>query len=97
MHSAPSKLARGLGGFAMAGRQLGGHGRHRFASRAPDGVSTVAIWHEKAGLTQRALAKSAEVSVTYLSEIEAGKKPGSAETLRTSTETLRVPMEVLVG
>ena len=65
--------------------------------RMIDGASPVTIWREKAGLTQRALAKSAEVSVTNLSEIEAGKKPGSAETLRKLAEALRVPMEVLVG
>ncbi len=61
-----------------------------------DDVSPVIIWRERAGLTQSALAKAADVSQSYLAEIEGGKKPGSAVALRAIAQVLRVPMEHLM-
>lgn len=59
------------------------------------GESPVRIWREHRGLTATALAQAAGVSVSYLSEIEAGRKPGSVAALRALGSTLRVPMEAL--
>ena len=61
-----------------------------------DGQSALATWRNRAGLTQRALATAAEISPSYLAEIEAGKKPGSAAAIRAVARVLNVPMEMLV-
>lgn len=62
-----------------------------------DDVAPLTIWRERAGLSQRALGVAAEVSPSYLAEIESGKKPGSASALSRIAKALRVPMEFLVG
>ena len=36
-------------------------------------VSPITIWRERAGMTQRGLARAAGVSSSYLAEIESGK------------------------
>ena len=59
--------------------------------------SPVKVWREKRGLSQRELAEKAEVSASYLAEIETGKKPGSAEALRKLSRVLTIPMENLVS
>ena len=61
-----------------------------------DGQSALATWRNRAGLTQRALATAAAISPSYLAEIEAGKKPGSAAAIRAVARVLNVPMEMLV-
>ena len=48
-------------------------------------------------MTQRQLAAAALTSPSYLAEIEAGKKPGSASALARIARVLQVPMEHLVG
>lgn len=60
------------------------------------GESPVRLWRGKRNLTQQALAAAADVSVSYLAEIEASKKPGSAVALRRIAVALDVPMENLV-
>jgi transcriptional regulator with XRE-family HTH domain len=67
------------------------------ARRLLDGESAVRVWREKRGMTQRALAEAARVAVSYLAEIESGKKPGSADALRRLAAVLEVPMEDLAG
>ena len=67
------------------------------AARLLDGESPVKIWREKRGLSQSALATQASVSQSYLSEVEAGKKPGSADALLRLARMLDVPMEHLVS
>ena len=59
------------------------------------GESPIRIWREHRGLTLTALAEMASVSVSYLSEIEGGRKPGSAAARRALAGALRVPMEDL--
>ena len=59
------------------------------------GESRIRIWREHRGLTLTALAETAGVSVSYLSEIECGRKPGSAAALRAVAGALRVPMDDL--
>ena len=65
--------------------------------RILDDESPVRVWREKRGLTQRALAEQAEISPSYLAEIETGRKPGSADALRRLARVLGVPMENLVS
>lgn len=60
-----------------------------------DGSSPVRVWRKKRGMTQRSLAAAAEVSASYLAEIETGKKPGSVDAVRRLARTLGVPMEWL--
>ncbi|MBC9209524.1 helix-turn-helix transcriptional regulator, partial [Roseomonas aerophila] len=43
-----------------------------------EGVSPIRVWRKRRGLTARALSEIAGISPVYLSEIETGKKPGSA-------------------
>jgi hypothetical protein len=64
--------------------------------RLLDGENPVRLWRVKRGLTQRALAKAAQIGVGYLAEIEGGKKPGSAAALQRINRALGVPMEDLV-
>ena len=65
--------------------------------RVLDDESPVKVWREKRGLSQRTLAEKADVSASYLAEIETGKKPGSAEALRKLSRVLATPMENLVS
>lgn len=65
--------------------------------RILDDESPVKVWREKRGLTQRELAEQAEVSASYLAEIETGKKPGSAAALGRLAGVLAVPMENLLS
>jgi hypothetical protein len=61
-----------------------------------DGANPVRVWREHRGLTARALVATAHISPGYLSEIETGKKPGSAAALKLLASALRVDMEDLV-
>ena len=60
-------------------------------------VSPLTIWRERAGMTQRGLARAAGVSSSSLAEIESGKKPGSAAVLRAVAQAFGVPMEHLLS
>jgi len=67
------------------------------AERLLDGENPIRVWREKRGLTQRELAKAAGVQPGYLGEIEAGRKPGSADALRRLSGVLGVTMEDLMA
>jgi transcriptional regulator with XRE-family HTH domain len=67
------------------------------ARRLLGGESAVRIWRTKRGMKQRALAEAAQVAVSYLAEIEAGKKPGSVGALQRIANILEIPMETLVS
>ena len=62
-----------------------------------DGVPPLRVWRLKRGLRQRALAKEAGVAVSYLCEIEAGKKPGSAVALSRLAGVLDVAVADLLA
>src|SRR5690554_1622122 len=47
-----------------------------------DGENPVKVWREYRGMTQQQLAEAAEISPSYLSQIESGKRTGSAEVLK---------------
>lgn len=55
------------------------------------------VWREYRGLTQESLGRAAGVGKSYISQIEAGNKSGSAKVLKKLAETLRVDMDDLVG
>ena len=67
------------------------------ASRLVEGESPVRVWREHRGMTARALAAAAEVNAAYLSEIESGKKPGSAAALVRLAKALKVEVEDLLA
>ncbi|HXQ65277.1 MAG TPA: helix-turn-helix transcriptional regulator [Alphaproteobacteria bacterium] len=64
--------------------------------RLLDGESPVRVWREKRGLSQRALAAAAQISPSYLAEIETGRKPGSKNALLAVATVLEVLLEDLV-
>lgn len=64
--------------------------------RLLNGAAPVRVWREKRGLTQRALGQAASVSVSYLAEIEAGRKPGSAAALARLAQALGTTVEALI-
>jgi len=66
-------------------------------SRLAEGESPLRVWREHRGLTARALAATAEVNAAYLSEIESGKKPGSAAALVRLAKALKVEVEDLLA
>jgi DNA-binding XRE family transcriptional regulator len=68
----------------------------KLADRIFAGEHPVRVWREYRGLTLGALAKMADIAPSYLSEIEAGKKPGSARALAAIAKALRVDMEDLL-
>ena len=67
------------------------------AQRLLNGESPVRVWREKRGMKQRDLAEAAEVAVSYLAEIEAGKKPGSTGAMQRIAGILDVPFSDLTG
>jgi DNA-binding XRE family transcriptional regulator len=67
------------------------------ADRIFAGEHPVRAWREYRGLTLGALAKSAGIAPSYLSEIEAGRKPSSTRALAAIAKTLRVAIEDLLA
>jgi DNA-binding XRE family transcriptional regulator len=61
-----------------------------------DGSNPVRVWREYRGLTQQQLAEAAGISVPYLSQIEAGKRRGSAEVLAAIARKLALSLDDLV-
>lgn len=60
------------------------------------GEHPLRLWREHRGLTLDALSRAAGVAAGYLSEIEAGKKPGSVASLRKCAIALGVDLDDLV-
>ncbi len=54
------------------------------------------VWREYRGLTQEALGKAAGVGKSYVSQIEAASKVGSAKVLKALAEALQVDMDDLL-
>lgn len=65
------------------------------AKRLLAGETPVRVWREFRGLTLSALATACGVSLSYLSEIETGKKPGSFEAMAKIARALNTPLEAL--
>ena len=64
--------------------------------RMLEGEHPLRLWREHRGLTLDALSRATGVATGYLSEIESGKKPGSAVTLKKCAVVLDVDMDDLV-
>lgn len=60
------------------------------------GRHPVRVWREHRGLGVNALARAANISAPYLSEIENGNKPGSAVALKKIAIALEVDLDDLV-
>lgn len=54
------------------------------------------VWREYRGLTQEALGSAAGVGKSYISQIEAGSKAGSAKVLKALAAELRVDVDDLL-
>ncbi len=54
------------------------------------------VWREHRGLGVNALARAANISAPYLSEIENGSKPGSAAVLKKIASALEIDLDELV-
>ena len=68
----------------------------KIADRLAAGESPVRVFREHRGLTQQALADKIIASKAYISEIEAGKKPGSVDVIRRLAEALGVDVADLI-
>jgi len=61
-----------------------------------DGENAVKVWREYRGMTQQQLAEAAGISASYLSQIESGKRTGSAEVLAAIAKALRLTVDDLI-
>ena len=57
----------------------------------------IRVWREHRRLTQRRLAERVGINTAYLSQIETGKRAGSAKTLRAIANALGVDLDDIVG
>ena len=62
-----------------------------------DGENPVKVWREFRGLTQQQLADAAGISKPYLSQIETGKRKGSADILSALAKALQVTLEEVIA
>jgi DNA-binding XRE family transcriptional regulator len=60
------------------------------------GESPVRVWREHRGLTMAALAERARIAQPYLSQIETGKRDGTAQTMKKLAEALDVTVDDLI-
>jgi DNA-binding XRE family transcriptional regulator len=61
-----------------------------------DGASPLRAWREHRGMTLQALAGAAGLSRAYISQIEGGKRTGSAATLAKLAQALGVSVVALI-
>jgi len=61
-----------------------------------DGENPIKVWREFRVLTQQQLAEAVGISKPYLSQIETGKRRGTAEVLATIANALNVSIDELV-
>lgn len=61
-----------------------------------DGANPIRVWREYRGLSQQSLASAVGISSSYLSQLETGKRTGTAEVLSTIAAQLRVDLDDLV-
>jgi DNA-binding XRE family transcriptional regulator len=66
-----------------------------FVNRMIDGENKIRVWREYRGLTARDLAAKAEISGGYLSQIEAGTRDGSFETIKKIAAALGISVDDL--
>lgn len=61
-----------------------------------DGENPIRVWREYRGMTQAQLAKVAEISVPYLSQLESGKRRGSTDVLSAIARGLTLTLDDLI-
>ncbi|MGC9397353.1 MAG: helix-turn-helix domain-containing protein [Anaerolineae bacterium] len=61
-----------------------------------DGENPIRVWREYRRMTQAHLAKVAEISVPYLSQLESGKHKGSADVLLVIAKGLDLTLDDLI-
>lgn len=61
------------------------------------GKNPIRVWREHRGLTQDSLARQIGITKSYLSQLEGGKRVGSAQVLQRLAAALRVDLEDLLG
>ncbi len=62
-----------------------------------DGANPIRVWREHRGLNQSELASQAGISLSYLSQLELGKRDGTTEVLAAIASALDVTLDDLVG
>ena len=67
-----------------------------FANRLIDGESPIRVWRDYRGVTQSELASMADISSAYLSQLETGKRVGTAEVLSRIAVSLKVSVDDLI-
>ncbi|OGQ87025.1 MAG: transcriptional regulator [Deltaproteobacteria bacterium RIFOXYD12_FULL_56_24] len=65
-------------------------------NRILDGESKIRVWREYRGLSARELAAGAQISASYLSQIETGAREGGIETLKRIAAILHLTVDDLV-
>ncbi len=61
-----------------------------------DGDNPLKVWRAYRSLTQQQLADAAGISKAYLSQIETGKRQGSASVLKALADALRIEVDELL-
>ena len=61
-----------------------------------DGDNPLKVWRAYRRLTQQQLADAAGISKAYLSQIESGKRQGSASVLKALADALRIEVDELL-
>jgi DNA-binding XRE family transcriptional regulator len=61
-----------------------------------DGDNPVKLWREYRDLSLKELADKVGISTAYLSQIETGKRTGSAETLRAIANAMHISLDDIV-
>lgn len=70
---------------------------HAVVKAELDGATPLRAWREHRALSLQALADAAGVSKPFVSQIETGKRTGSAATLKRLAAVLAVPVDVLLS
>ena len=60
------------------------------------GQNPISVYRNYRGLTQNALAAAVNINTVYLSQIETGKRTGSAKTLAALAKALQVTIDDLI-
>ena len=68
---------------------------HDVALAVIDGATPMAAYRKRRGLTLQELSERTGLAVGYLSEIERGRKPGSARALARIADALGATIDVL--
>lgn len=66
-----------------------------FARRLLDGENPIRVYRDLRGISARDLAAATGISPSYLSQIETGRRQGTAETLKLLAERLGVALDDL--